>query len=118
MFETLLYLVGVHAQVSATAESLLEEVLFTLVDALVEDAFKAFCAVNKFGMGGMLRVRDMTVVAILILTPHRQRLKSSLCNKHSHDMSAQRPERPCPRRIITSPRPIPAGQGMRTYKLI
>jgi exocyst complex component 2 len=57
MFEALIYLVGIHAQVSATAENLLDRILFHLVGALAEEAFQAFRSVRRFGMGGMLRVR-------------------------------------------------------------
>ena len=60
MFETLIYLVGVHAQVSAVAESLLDRALCTLVDALAEDALRCFRTVKRFGMGGMLRVRSFS----------------------------------------------------------
>jgi exocyst complex component 2 len=56
MFETLMFLVGVHAQVSSAAEPLLERTLSALVENLAEEALRCFRQVKKFGMGGMLRV--------------------------------------------------------------
>jgi exocyst complex component 2 len=64
MFETLLYLVRVHAQVNAAAETLLDRTLCTLVDALAEDALQAFRMIDRFGMGGMLRVRGRDRIKI------------------------------------------------------
>ncbi|KAG7097587.1 hypothetical protein E1B28_004924 [Marasmius oreades] len=56
MYETLMYLVGVHAQVSSAAEgALLERILKFLAEELAEEAFRSFKQVNRFGMGGMLR---------------------------------------------------------------
>ena len=56
MYEILMYLVSVHAQVSRVAESLLDRTLNTLVDDLAEEALRCFRQVKRFGMGGMLRV--------------------------------------------------------------
>ena len=56
MFETLLYLVGVHAQVNDVAPPLLDRSLNALVESLVEEALRCFKQVKRFGMGGMLRV--------------------------------------------------------------
>jgi exocyst complex component 2 len=56
MFETLLYLVGVHAQVNEVAPPLLDRMLNALVESLVEEALRCFKQVKRFGMGGMLRV--------------------------------------------------------------
>src|SRR5258708_31552994 len=56
MFETLLYLVGVHAQVNEVAPPLLDRMLNALVESLVEEALRCFRQVKRFGMGGMLRV--------------------------------------------------------------
>jgi len=56
MFETLIYLVGVHAQVSEIAPLLLDRTLNALVESLVEEALRCFRQVKRFGMGGMLRV--------------------------------------------------------------
>ncbi|KAJ7237307.1 exocyst complex component sec5 [Mycena haematopus] len=55
MYEALIYLVTVHAQVSAISEPLLSRTLTTLVDALADQAFQCFLQVPRFGMGGMLR---------------------------------------------------------------
>lgn len=51
-----MYLVSVHAQVSKTADILLERTLCTLVDEVAEEALGCFRQVKRFGMGGMLRV--------------------------------------------------------------
>lgn len=56
MFETLMYLVGVHAQVSDVAPPLLDRTLNALVESLAEEALLCFKQVKRFGMGGMLRV--------------------------------------------------------------
>ncbi|KAI9508088.1 exocyst complex component Sec5-domain-containing protein [Russula earlei] len=55
IFESLMYLVGVHAQISEVAPPLLDRALNALVDSLVEEALKCFRQVKRFGMGGMLR---------------------------------------------------------------
>ncbi|KAJ6631115.1 exocyst complex component Sec5-domain-containing protein [Mycena sp. CBHHK59/15] len=55
MYEALIYLVTVHAQVSAISEALLTRTLTTLVDALAAEALQCFRQVPRFGMGGMLR---------------------------------------------------------------
>lgn len=49
-------LVGVHAQVTATAAPLLDRTLNALVEDIAEEALRCFRQVKKFGMGGMLRV--------------------------------------------------------------
>lgn len=56
MYETLMYLVGVHAQVSNAAEPLLERTLNSVAEELAEEALRCFRQVKRFGMGGMLRV--------------------------------------------------------------
>jgi exocyst complex component 2 len=56
MYETLMYLVSIHAQVSRVAESLLDRTLNALVEDLAEEALRCFRQVKRFGMGGMLRV--------------------------------------------------------------
>ena len=56
MFDTLLYLVGVHAQVNEVAPPLLDRMLNALVESLVEEALRCFKQIKRFGMGGMLRV--------------------------------------------------------------
>jgi hypothetical protein len=56
MFDALMYLVGVHAQVSSAAPNLLDRALGALVDDLAEECLGCFRQVRRFGMGGMLRV--------------------------------------------------------------
>jgi exocyst complex component 2 len=56
MFETLMYLVGVHAQVNGISTPLLDRTLNAVVESLVEEALRCFKQVKRFGMGGMLRV--------------------------------------------------------------
>jgi exocyst complex component 2 len=58
MYEALMCLVGVHAQVTSVAESLLDRILNALVNELAEEALRCFKQVKRFGMGGMLRVRS------------------------------------------------------------
>ncbi|KAH6909641.1 exocyst complex component Sec5-domain-containing protein [Coprinopsis sp. MPI-PUGE-AT-0042] len=55
VYETLMYLVEVHAQVCAAAEPLLARVLNFLADELAREALDCFREVKSFGMGGMLR---------------------------------------------------------------
>ena len=57
MYETLMFLVGVHAQVSSAAAPLLDRILNALVEDLAQEALRCFRQVKRFGMGGMLRVR-------------------------------------------------------------
>ncbi|CAK5272889.1 unnamed protein product [Mycena citricolor] len=55
MYEALIFLVSVHAQVSGISEGLLTRILTMLVEALAAQAFVSFKEVPRFGMGGMLR---------------------------------------------------------------
>ncbi|KAE9391105.1 hypothetical protein BT96DRAFT_959624 [Gymnopus androsaceus JB14] len=55
MYETLMYLVGVHAQITNVTDSVLERALNYLAEALAEEALRCFKQVKRFGMGGMLR---------------------------------------------------------------
>ncbi|TEB31864.1 hypothetical protein FA13DRAFT_1754665 [Coprinellus micaceus] len=55
MYETLMHLVGVHAQVCEAAEHLLPRTLNLLVEGLAAEALASFRPVQRFGMGGMLR---------------------------------------------------------------
>ncbi|KAF7323903.1 Exocyst complex component SEC5 [Mycena kentingensis (nom. inval.)] len=55
MYEALIYLVTVHAQVSSIAEGLLSRTLTTLIDMLANEALASFKQIPRFGMGGMLR---------------------------------------------------------------
>jgi exocyst complex component 2 len=60
MYETLMYLVGVHAQVSSTAPPLLERILNALVEDMADEGLRCFKQVKRFGMGGMLRVSTLS----------------------------------------------------------
>ncbi|KAJ7057829.1 exocyst complex component sec5 [Mycena amicta] len=55
MYEALIYLVTVHAQVSAISDGLLSRTLTTLIDSLAAEALASFKKIPRFGMGGMLR---------------------------------------------------------------
>ena len=61
MYQVLLFLISVHAQVTSAADGLLERTLAILVEALADEALKCFRQVKKFGMGGMLRVRTSDI---------------------------------------------------------
>lgn len=56
IYDALLSLVLVHAQVSATARPLVARTLGSLVEELAQVALDAFGQVERFGMGGMLQV--------------------------------------------------------------
>lgn len=55
VYDALLSLVLVHAQVTATAKPLLERTLGALVEELAKEALDSFSRVERFGMGGMLQ---------------------------------------------------------------
>ncbi|KAL0958155.1 hypothetical protein HGRIS_000321 [Hohenbuehelia grisea] len=55
MFETLMHVVEVHAQVSSVSEALVERTICALVDDLSDEALRSFKQIPRFGMGGMLR---------------------------------------------------------------
>ncbi|BGO96556.1 Exocyst complex component SEC5 [Rhodotorula toruloides] len=55
IYDALLSLVLVHAQVSATARPLVSRTLGSLVEELANVALEAFSKVERFGMGGMLQ---------------------------------------------------------------
>lgn len=57
IYEILMFLVSVHAEVSATARNLLERALAALIVDTVEQALACFKQIKSFGRGGMLRVR-------------------------------------------------------------
>jgi exocyst complex component 2 len=67
MYEALVYLVGIHAQVTSVAEALLDRILNALVNELAEEALRCFRQVKRFGMGGMLRVCVLQYQKELIL---------------------------------------------------
>ncbi|KAF0492794.1 exocyst complex component Sec5-domain-containing protein [Gigaspora margarita] len=55
VFEALLSLVIVHAQVSDVAKPLINRTLTALLESMAQDCLEAFQKVEKFGMGGMLQ---------------------------------------------------------------
>ncbi|TFK41615.1 exocyst complex component Sec5-domain-containing protein [Crucibulum laeve] len=87
MYETLMYLVGVHAQVCNTAEPLLERTLSALVEELADEALRCFRQVKRFGMGGMLRatleIEFMHQTLGRYVTPSAAKTLSELYNKIS-----------------------------------
>ena len=114
IFEILMFLVGVHAQVSAAAAPLLERTLNALVEDVAEEALRCFRQVKRFGMGGMLRVRRIpprnrlfpaaATEARALLTrvtniTHRPRSRLSSYTKHSRVTSLPLLTRRC--RICT-----------------
>jgi exocyst complex component 2 len=56
MYETLIAIVSVHAQVCSIAEQLLDRTLNAIVEEVATEALQCFRQVKRFGMGGMLRV--------------------------------------------------------------
>lgn len=56
MYEVLTTLVEIHAQICSVAEPLLDRTVNNLVDQLAEEGLRCFRQINRFGMGGMLRV--------------------------------------------------------------
>ncbi|KAK7439305.1 Exocyst complex component S5 [Stygiomarasmius scandens] len=87
MYETLMYLVGVHAQVTSVAEGLLERTLNFLAEELAEEALRSFKQVKRFGMGGMLRatleIEFMHQSLGKYITPTAAKTLSELYNKIS-----------------------------------
>lgn len=55
IYEAMLQLVLIHAQVTGIAKSLVPRVLMTLVEEMAGEALRCFKKVNGFGMGGMLQ---------------------------------------------------------------
>jgi len=91
MYETLIYLVGIHAQVTSAAEPLLDRTLSTLVNELAEEALRCFRQVKRFGMGGMLRatleIEFMHQTLGRYVTPSAAKTLSDLYNKISQAYS-------------------------------
>jgi exocyst complex component 2 len=56
MYETLIAIVSVHAQVCSIVEQLLDRTLNAIVEEVATEALRCFRQVKRFGMGGMLRV--------------------------------------------------------------
>ncbi|KAI0634867.1 exocyst complex component Sec5-domain-containing protein [Trametes polyzona] len=87
VYETLMFLVGVHAQVSAAAAPLLERTLNALVEDVAEEALRCFRQVKRFGMGGMLRatleIEFMHQTLSRYVTPSADQTLSELYTKIS-----------------------------------
>ncbi|KAF8970220.1 exocyst complex component Sec5-domain-containing protein [Flammula alnicola] len=87
MYETLMSLVGVHAQVCSIAEALLDRTLCCLVDELASEALRCFRQVKRFGMGGMLRatleIEFMHQTLGRYVTPGAAKTLSELYNRIS-----------------------------------
>ncbi|KAI0065245.1 hypothetical protein BV25DRAFT_1822396 [Artomyces pyxidatus] len=87
MYETLMYLVGVHAQVSSAAAPLLDRTLNSLVESLADEALRCFRQVKRFGMGGMLRatleIEFMHQTLSRYVTTSAAKMLSDLYNKIS-----------------------------------
>lgn len=64
MYELLMYLVTIHAQISTVSESLLDRALTYIVSQLAEEALRCFRQVKRFGMGGMLRVSYLALHSV------------------------------------------------------
>ncbi|KAI0646515.1 exocyst complex component Sec5-domain-containing protein [Trametes meyenii] len=87
VYETLMFLVGIHAQVSAAAAPLLERTLNALVEDVAEEALRCFRQVTRFGMGGMLRatleIEFMHQTLSRYVTPSADQTLSELYTKIS-----------------------------------
>ncbi|RDB30270.1 Exocyst complex component 2 [Hypsizygus marmoreus] len=91
MYETLMFLVSIHAQVTSAAEPLLDRTLSALVNELAEEALRCFRQVKRFGMGGMLRatleIEFMHQTLGRYVTPSAAKTLSDLYNKISQAYS-------------------------------
>ncbi|TDL24651.1 hypothetical protein BD410DRAFT_838154 [Rickenella mellea] len=87
MYETLMYLVEVHAHVSGAAKPLLDRTLNTLVEEVANEALRCFRQVKRFGMGGMLRatleIEFMHQTLSRFVTPTAAKTLSEVYNKIS-----------------------------------
>jgi exocyst complex component 2 len=73
IYEALLSLVQVHAQVRAVAKPLVQRTISALLDDLAGVILEAFGEIPRFGMGGMLQVRRRPdPAAERLLTPFAQ----------------------------------------------
>lgn len=122
MYEILMYLVSVHAQVSRVAESLLDRTLNTLVDDLAEEALRCFRQVKRFGMGGMLRVGILpnhhSSPWYLTYCTNRRRLRSNSCIRPSRATSLLLPRRHFPTYTTRSHKHTPADLETKIFKAI
>ncbi|CCL99103.1 uncharacterized protein FIBRA_01117 [Fibroporia radiculosa] len=87
VYELLMFLVGVHAQVSAVAAPLLERTLNALVEDVAEESLRCFRQVKRFGMGGMLRatleIEFLHQTLVRYVTPSADQTMSDLYTKIS-----------------------------------
>jgi len=122
MYEALMYLVGVHAQISSAAEPLLERIMNALVEDLAEEALRCFRQVKRFGMGGMLRVSYSCLSTLDKFNDcqHYFRLhsKSSSCTRHCRAMSRLLRKRRYQIYTIRSHKHTLVGKEMRTSRVI
>jgi len=65
-------LVGVHARVCSTAESLLDRTLNALVEEIAGEALRCIRQVKRFGMGGMLCVSILSLCHVHFICWSRQ----------------------------------------------
>ena len=90
VYELLMYLVGVHAQVTSAAAPLLERTLNALVEDIAEEALRCFRQVKRFGMGGMLRVSP--VVSLVLHNNNVGGAKHTISSIHCHSFLVKKTE--------------------------
>ena len=73
MYETLIAIVSIHAQVCSIVEQLLDRTLNAIVEEVATEALRCFRQVKRFGMGGMLRV------SFTLLPCHSHFLIAAVC---------------------------------------
>ncbi|KAH7926246.1 hypothetical protein BV22DRAFT_1087398 [Leucogyrophana mollusca] len=87
MYEALIGLVEIHAQISRITEGLLERTLQALVEDVADEALRSFRQVKRFGMGGMLRatleIEFMHQTLARYVSPSAAKTLSELYNKIS-----------------------------------
>jgi exocyst complex component 2 len=67
MYETLIAIVSVHAQVCSIVEQLLDRTLNAIVEEVATEALRCFRQVKRFGMGGMLRVCSFPFSSVIAI---------------------------------------------------
>ena len=65
--EALIFLVSIHAQVTTTSRALLERTLAALIVEIVNEALQCFRQISRFGMGGVLRVRQAFQINVSLM---------------------------------------------------
>ncbi|KAH7915050.1 exocyst complex component Sec5-domain-containing protein [Hygrophoropsis aurantiaca] len=87
MYEALIGLVEIHAQISRITEGLLERILHAVVEDVADEALRSFRQVRRFGMGGMLRatleIEFMHQTLARYVSPSAAKTLSELYNKIS-----------------------------------